>query len=64
MKFYYFNPPRIMEAEPLLGPVSGGTEVNLWGTKFEHNKNITCSFGGNNVTATYVTKSHLICVAP
>lgn len=64
MKFYYFNPPKIMEAEPLLGPVSGGTEVNLWGTKFERGKNITCTFGNQAVNATYISKSHLICVAP
>tara|TARA_B110000285_G_C15025595_1_gene563990 strand:- start:635 stop:1075 length:441 start_codon:yes stop_codon:yes gene_type:complete len=31
IRFLYYNPPKIMNAEPLLGPVRGGTEVNLWG---------------------------------
>ena len=53
-----------MDAEPLIGPVAGGTEVNLWGTKFEKNKNITCSFGDKVVKAKFVSKSHLICKAP
>ena len=44
-KYYYKNPPKIMEADPLRGPVSGETEVNLWGSRFEKNKTIICSFG-------------------
>jgi hypothetical protein len=31
IRFLYYNPPKILNAEPLLGPVRGGTEVNLWG---------------------------------
>jgi hypothetical protein len=45
----------------LKGPVKGGTEVNIWGNKYEKNKNITCYFGNNTVTAKYISKSHLIC---
>lgn len=47
-----------------MGPVKGGTEVNLWGTKFEKQKNITCSFGGKVVRAKYISKTHVVCVAP
>lgn len=42
----------------------GGTEVNIWGNKYEKNKNITCFFGNNTVPAKYVSKSHLICQSP
>jgi hypothetical protein len=45
MKFIYYNPPKIMDANPLYGPVQGGTEVNLWGSQFEKRRNITCFFG-------------------
>ena len=64
VKFYFYNPPKIIDAEPLRGPVKGGTEVNLWGTQYQKNKNITCFFGKKNVTAKYVSKSHLVCKAP
>lgn len=33
-KFFFFNPPQVIDAEPLLGSVIGGTEVNLWGNQF------------------------------
>ena len=45
VRFIYYNPPKIISAEPLNGPVKGGTQVNLWGTQFERNRNITCFFG-------------------
>ena len=32
IRFLYYNPPKILDAEPLIGPVQGGTEVNLWGS--------------------------------
>ena len=64
IRFIYYNPPKIIAAEPLQGPVKGGTVVNLWGTQYEKNRDITCSFGPNNVKAKYITKSHLVCTAP
>lgn len=32
--FEYFNPPSVLDAGPLIGPVRGGTEVDIWGSSF------------------------------
>ena len=61
--FTFFNPPNVIDAEPLIGPVKGGTVVNFWGNKFEH-KNVTCRFGSITVKGVYVSKEHLQCTAP
>jgi hypothetical protein len=53
-----------LDAEPLIGPVVGSTEVNLWGSQFEKRRNITCFFGEHQVQARYVSKQHLICKSP
>jgi large repetitive protein len=45
-----------LDAEPLIGPVQGGTEVNLWGSQFEKNRNITCFFNEHQVQAKYISK--------
>lgn len=49
IRFIYYNPPKILDAEPLIGPVQGGTEVNLWGSQFEKRRNITCFFNDHQV---------------
>lgn len=59
IKFLYYNPPKILNAEPLLGPVRGGTEVNLWGAQFEKNRNISCIFGGVESKAFWKSEQHL-----
>ena len=41
LTFSYFNPPSVLEVEPLSGPINGGTVINFWGNAFEH-KNLTC----------------------
>lgn len=64
IKFYYYNPPKIVDVQPLRGPVKGGTEINLWGVKYERNRNVTCIIGNKTTQARYITKSHLICPAP
>ena len=64
IRFIYYNPPKILDAEPLIGPVQGGTEVNLWGSQFEKRRNITCFFNEHQVQARYVSKQHLVCSSP
>jgi hypothetical protein len=64
IRFIYYNPPKILDAEPLLGPVQGSTLINLWGSQFEKKRNITCYFGTHQVQAKYVSKQHLTCLSP
>ena len=63
LSFSYFNPPSVLEVEPLSGPINGGTVINFWGNSFEH-KNLTCSFGTKDVKGVFITKEHLTCTAP
>ena len=57
------NPPEVLEADPLRGPVEGGTEVSFFGKDFE-NKDITCTFGSKNVTGRFISRTRITCVAP
>jgi len=34
VKFYFYNPPHVVDAFPLRGPVTGGTEINLYGVNY------------------------------
>lgn len=67
IEFHYFNPPNIVDAEPLLGPVKGGTVVHFYGSKFEK-KNITCLFekdkDQHKVYGEYIMKTHILCKSP
>jgi hypothetical protein len=62
--FYYFNPPDIMEASPLYGPVKGGTVVNMWGQKFEKSKKMVCNFNNITVNVTWISPTQIRCVSP
>ena len=61
--FTFYNPPNVVDTEPLIGSVNGGTVVNFWGSTFEK-RNITCMFGSTEVKGTYISKQHLTCLAP
>jgi len=64
IRFIYYNPPHIVDAQPLRGPVKGGTVVNLWGTSYEKKRNITCNFGDKKVYGKFMSASHITCIAP
>lgn len=49
---------------PLRGPTTGGTVVNIFGTKFNHARDPICIFGGYTVDAKFFGPSHLQCVSP
>jgi hypothetical protein len=61
--FEYFNPPSVLDAGPLIGPVRGGTEVTIWGSAFQR-RNITCKFGSYETQGKFVSKSQIKCQAP
>lgn len=62
--FYYYNPPKIVEVEPVRGPEHGGTTVHIYGTRYVRNRKIQCYFGENIVPARYVSYTHITCVSP
>lgn len=64
LDFIFFNPPGLSEVAPLRGPVTGGTDVHVYGTKFNHARDPVCIFGGITVTAKFLGPSHLLCVSP
>jgi plexin A len=64
LEFVFFNPPGLSEVTPLRGPVTGGTLVNIFGTKFNHARDPICIFGGYTVSAKFIGPTHLQCVSP
>ena len=64
IKFYFFNPPNVVDAYPLKGPIRGGTEINIWGTKFDKTREIICLFEKTSVKAKVISKTHLTCLSP
>jgi plexin A len=64
LEFIFFNPPGLSEVTPLRGPTTGGTLVDIYGTKFNHNRDPVCIFGGYTVDAKFLGPSHLQCISP
>jgi plexin A len=64
LEFIFFNPTGLSEVTPLRGPVTGGTDVQIYGTKFNHARDPVCIFGGITVTAKFMGPTHLSCIAP
>lgn len=62
--FTYYNPPVIVDAGPLRGPVRGGTDVHVYGPNYDRNRDVICIFGGIKTKAQVVTKSHIKCTSP
>jgi hypothetical protein len=64
LEFIFFNPPGITEATPLRGPTYGGTEVHIYGNKFNHARDPVCIFGGITVDTKFYSPTHMSCVSP
>lgn len=62
--FTYYNPPQIVDAGPLRGPVRGGTEVHVYGPNYDKGRDVICIFGSIKTKAQVVTKTHIKCTAP
>jgi hypothetical protein len=59
IEFIFFNPPGLSEVKPLRGPTTGGTLIDIYGSKFNHNRDPVCIFGGITVDAKFVNPSHI-----
>lgn len=64
LEFVFFNPPGLTDVDPLRGPVTGDTLVQIYGTRFNHARDPICIFGGISVTAKFKGETHLECVSP
>ena len=49
--FTYYNPPTIVDAGPLRGPVRGGTDVHVYGPNYDKNRAVVCIFGAIKTAA-------------
>ena len=67
MEYAYDSPPEITAIEPSDGPMSGGTELTVFGSRFVAGESLVIRFGMNNtlkVAAEVVSDSQLRCVSP
>ena len=64
LTYEYIPPSFITNISPKYGPSVGDTAVSVSGVGFLFGNEIGCSFGESLVTATYVSSSELLCVAP
>ena len=62
--YYYYAPPYIFTARPLVGPTEGGTEVMVIGSNFNDTGEIKCMFGNKIVDGTFVDYNHIKCISP
>jgi IPT/TIG domain len=62
--YFYYKPPQVFDADPREGPTRGGTEVVVFGAKFQQGKNITCKFGAKTTRGTYIDSNRISCVSP
>lgn len=49
--FTYYNPPTIVDAGPLRGPVRGGTDVHVYGPNYDKSRAVVCIFGAIKTAA-------------
>lgn len=54
--------PRIERINPKSGPVTGGTEVDVFGTGFPFGQG--CLFGGNTAPTHWYSDAHCLCFTP
>ncbi len=62
--YYYYRPPQVFEADPLEGSIAGGTEVIVYGDRFDLSKEMQCKFGDVTVEGKILSKERVRCVSP
>lgn len=61
---YFFKSPIVYDIDPREGPTKGGTEVIVFGDRFNSTGNITCKFGNKTVKGRYLSSTQIKCVSP
>ena len=54
---YFFKTPIVYDIDPREGPTKGGTEVIVFGDRFNASGIITCKFGNKTVKGIYLSSS-------
>ena len=62
--FYYYHPPYTYYISPKIGPVSGGTIVQVMGGNFEDTGVVKCKFGDKLGKGKFISKNELQCESP
>lgn len=62
--YFYYKPPQVFDADPREGPTRGGTEVIIFGSKFQQGKNITCKFGAKTTRGVFIDTNRISCLSP
>ena len=62
--FYYYHPPYTYYISPKIGPVSGGTVVQVMGGNFEDTGIVKCKFGDKLGKGKFISKNELECISP
>ena len=62
--FIFFTPPKTLAMQPALGPVLGGTTVEVRGRYFQTAGPAYCEFGDLRVAAIVLSNTQLACVSP
>lgn len=64
LSFRYTLPMVVHELRPASGPSTGGTTVQVIGSRFEQGHGLSCLFGRQQVAASFISTSVLACRAP
>ena len=62
--FFYYHPPYTYYISPKIGPVSGGTVVQVMGGNFEDTGVVKCKFGDKLGKGKFISKNELQCISP
>ena len=62
--FYYYHPPYTYYISPKIGPVAGGTVVQVMGGNFEDTGEVKCKFGDKLGKGKFISKNELQCISP
>lgn len=54
---YFFKSPIVYDIDPREGPTKGGTEVIVFGDRFNGSANISCKFGNKTTKGYYISTS-------
>ncbi|KAH3766170.1 protein kinase [Pelomyxa schiedti] len=61
---YDFTPSTVSSLFPNCGPISGGTQVLVYGNNFFESSQINCHFGNQIGNGTYISDTTIECTAP
>jgi hypothetical protein len=64
MSITYLNNPRVHQISPILGPLDGGTLINVRAENIIQTSELVCLFNGTLGNATYVNSTWIQCIAP